>query len=376
MLENNEFDADIFQGLLKDSQKDLKTQMERCKNAQAQFLSVNDSEQVKSELLWTNDIHDAYTDITAKILSKARASKEDVSNLQRKTYGLKLQPMPLPKFDGDIREYPRFRKDFQGQVVPSISESQQSYVLKSCFSGVPLDIVKKLDDNIDEKWFRLDDKYGEPTRVIDSIMREIKKLKPGRDGETMKFILFVDTVERAFRDLESLGLEREVSNASTVSMIEDKLSPEIKLKWAEFLKQSKNQQLNKFPLLLKFLLERKSILEYVNADIRSSNETRSGSVAYANTNTSDRKLKTSCWLSNVTSHTVDKCEEFLNKDIMERCQLVKDNNACWSCLKVGHKSILCYNRRKCTESGCEMSHQVKQVKLITQTMNLVDAYCN
>ena len=358
LLENNEFDADIFQGLLKDSQKDLKTQMERCKNAQAQFLSVIDSEQVKSELLWTNDIHDAYTDITAKLLSKTRKSKEDVSNLQRKTYGLKLQPMPLPKFDGDIREYPRFRKDFQGQVVPSISESQQSYVLKSCLSGVPLDIVKNVDDNIDEMWFRLDDKYGEPTRVIDSIMREIKKLKPGRDGETMKFILFVDTVERAFRDLESLGLEREVSNASTVSMIEDKLSPEIKLKWAEFLKQSKNQQLNKFPLLLKFLLERKSILEYVNADIRSSNETRSGSVAYANANTSDRKPKTSCWLCNVTSHTVDKCEEFLSKDIMERCQLVKDNNACCSYLKVNHSSIFFYNRRKCTENGCEMSHHI------------------
>ena len=143
---------------------------------------------------------------------------------------------------------------------------------------------------------------------------------------------FVDIVARAFCDLENLGLEREVSNASTVSMIEDKLSPEMIVEWSKYMKRSKNQQLNKFPLLLEFLLEMKSVYDYAKADIRSSSDARSGSVAHVKGNIpdKDKKTKTNCWLCKDASHTIDKCEDFLNKEIIERCQLVKDNNTCWS----------------------------------------------
>ena len=82
--------------------------------------------------------------------------------------------MPLPKFHGDIREYPRFKYDFKTQVLPSILETQQSYVLKSCLTGVPLEVVKNVDHSITEMWKRLDDKYAEPSKIIDVIMNDIK----------------------------------------------------------------------------------------------------------------------------------------------------------------------------------------------------------
>ena len=48
LLENKEIDAETFQSILKDCQKDLKSQLERCRNAQAQFLSIIQSERVKT----------------------------------------------------------------------------------------------------------------------------------------------------------------------------------------------------------------------------------------------------------------------------------------------------------------------------------------
>ena len=105
---------------------------------------------------------------------------------------------------------------------------------------MPLDTVKNVDHDIDQMWIRLDDKYGEPTKIIDSIMKEVKRLRPLREGEISKFVHFADTRERSYRDLESLSLEREISNASTVSLVEEKLSQEMKLKWAETLKLSKD----------------------------------------------------------------------------------------------------------------------------------------
>ena len=79
---------------------------------------------------------------------------------QNKLCGLELQPMSLPKLSGDIREYPRFKDDFKNQVMPSITDVQQPYVLKSCLSDKPLDIVKNVDHSISEMWKRLDEKYA------------------------------------------------------------------------------------------------------------------------------------------------------------------------------------------------------------------------
>ena len=43
-------------------------------------------------------------------------------------------------------------------------------------------------------------------------MKEIKRLRVVREGENSKFIKFVDTIKKAYRDLERLDLGREVSN--------------------------------------------------------------------------------------------------------------------------------------------------------------------
>ena len=44
----------------------------------------------------------------------------------------------------------------------------------------------------------------------------------------MKFIELVDAVEDGYNDLKKLGLEREITTTSSVSIIERKLPPEIR----------------------------------------------------------------------------------------------------------------------------------------------------
>ena len=256
-------DKVVMAKLLRESQGDLKKQMERCKNAQAHYLSTLDRSDVTSELKWTDTIHDMYTETlqiiasyTSDLPSETRQDDNKKSN-----FGLKLQRMPLPKFNGDIREYPRFKDDFRTQVMPSILNEQQPYVLKSCLTGTPLEIVKNVDHSVQDMWKRLDERYGEPSKLIDVIMYEIKKMKAIKDNDDAKFIKLVDTVESAYRDLERLSLEREVSNAQTVSFIEEKLPPDIRTRWGELIKGPSGAEIdksNKFPALLEFLIERKN----------------------------------------------------------------------------------------------------------------------
>jgi len=182
LLLNENIDDVSRRDLLKEYQSELKKQMERCKNAQAQYLSLISREEVKNELSWTNEVHQIYADATAKLFAAMKVD-ESPSDIQHKPYGLKLQPMPLPKFKGDIREYPRFKDDFTNQVVLSVTVAQQPYVLKSCMEGYPLEIVKNVDHSISEMWKRLDEVYAVPSKVIDVIMKDIKRLTPVKKKE-------------------------------------------------------------------------------------------------------------------------------------------------------------------------------------------------
>ena len=151
---------------------------------------------------------------------KRNATLAISKNETRAGQGIKLEHMKMPVFDGDSRDYPRFKSDFLKQVVPEMkSKDSTAYVLRSCLTKVPPDIVKNVDDDLDEMWKRLDEKYGKPSKLADVVMYDIKKLRPIRQGDNKRFIDLVDVVEKGYRDLLRVGIEREISNTSTVSII-------------------------------------------------------------------------------------------------------------------------------------------------------------
>ena len=81
----------------------------------------------------------------------------------------------MPRFDGDLREYPTFKRDFQKQVMPHLTEDTAPYTLPSCLGKEPLAQVKSVDDDIRDMWKRLDEKYGDPARVADAIINDIRR---------------------------------------------------------------------------------------------------------------------------------------------------------------------------------------------------------
>ena len=93
-----------------------------------------------------------------------------VQNLKVKTTNLCLEKMKMPRSSGELREYPRFRKDFKVQVMPSLNSSTAPYTLRFCPCEGPLAVVRGVDDDMDEMWRRLDEKYGDPAKITDVII--------------------------------------------------------------------------------------------------------------------------------------------------------------------------------------------------------------
>lgn len=61
--------------------------------------------------------------------------------------------------------------------MPHLQSYDASYVLRSCLGSDPATTVKSIDDDISEMWKRLDEKYGDPTKVTGIIIDEIRRTR-------------------------------------------------------------------------------------------------------------------------------------------------------------------------------------------------------
>ena len=155
---------------------------------------------------------------------------------------------------------------------PHIEKENLSYTLKSCLSVEVIKIVESIDDNVEEMWDRLDNKYGRPSLLVDTIMNDIKKLQCISEGDDNALLKLVDIVDRGYANLKRLEIEREnvKLHNTKYSIIEEKLPSNIRREWSKEVNKSESKVdlFNKFPHFIKFLLEQKRILEYEMADLR------------------------------------------------------------------------------------------------------------
>ena len=364
------------QKVYEEALKDLKEQFDRCKRSNIELMSSLAQEDVGEEITWMSEVQTNFNVLKRKLndmlgqLSLATHEDKILRTTSKFESGLKLERMKLPFFTGQIRDYPRFKADFVKQVLPEIpNKNKAAYALKSCLNPVALEKVKNIDDDIDDMWLRLDEIYGRASKMIDVVMYDIKKLRPIKEGEDKLFIELVDIVERGYYDLKRIGAESEISNASTVSTIEERLPSNIKRHWSVRVskKGSSLEETNKFPLLLDFLLEQRRAIEYETMDIRGvsskhvsfhiDGKTEEIDEEDNDTNTKERKWQYhKCWLHQTNTHDVESCKTFMDKSPEEKIKLIRENRACWSCLRKGHRSAICRYRKQCGIDNCTMHH--------------------
>ena len=275
--------------------------------------------------------------------------------------------MKMPIFDGDIREYPRFKSDFLQQIQPEMKDCRNAaYVLKTCLGGHAADVVRNVDDDVTEMWTRLDIQYGRPSKLADIIINEIRNLRSVQDGDAKHFIELVDVIETGYKDLCRISFEHEISNSAVVSIVEERLPLSIQIKWAERVnaENSEVDEKNKFPALLKFLLEQKRVSEYVGADLRRRIQTPKAHSHYTEVvpdiaDEEDKQKSQSqgrCIVHKTNSHTTENCRDFQAMTDEEKGNIVFQSRACWSCLRQYHRSAECRFRKRYPVESCSRFH--------------------
>ena len=164
----------------------------------------------------------------------------------------KLEKMQAPKFSGNIRDYARFKANYEAIVKPSYDdEVHQMYILKEkCLTSEAKELVKNID-NLDDIWKRLAARYGDNIQIVDAVNKDIQNCVINSQNAHKGLIDFVNVLEKGVQDLECIKMEKEISNAYTIRLIEKKLPQRVYLKWLE--EKHEEEGGKRFKQLLEFL---------------------------------------------------------------------------------------------------------------------------
>ena len=187
---------------LRKTSKELDTTLTNCNELHNKALELVDSKHAEYEIEWIRNVHAHYNEVSGRI--ESFIAKKIDHDSERKQKPLQLEKVKMPLFTGEIRDYPRFKTDFEKQVMPTINVESAPYILRSCLSKGLADVVKSIDNDYKAMWKRLDEKYGDPTKVVDVIMNAIQNTRNIRDGEKNRLLELINVVEDGYRDLKDI----------------------------------------------------------------------------------------------------------------------------------------------------------------------------
>ena len=188
-----------------------------------------------------------------------------VVNMKAKGSMIKVKSLPHPDFSGDLRKFGTFTNEYERFMEPTYGKDP--YALVKCLSGEALKCVQGVEDNFDSMMIRLKIAYGNPCKVTDSIVQDIKGLEIIPEGDTQKLINSINVIERGWLDMCKLKLEKELNTTSMVTLVESILPKKLFHDWVKLSERLVDKS-SLFKNLLDFLLEEKRICEYMNCDIR------------------------------------------------------------------------------------------------------------
>ena len=166
-----------------------------CKRLDATFDADGDE--------WLEDIVEIYNNvIRCPTMYVGKDTSDQFSNTGiQGNYEIQLLRIPLPEFNGNVNAFPCFKADFKTYVRPRLNKSVIAYVLKSGLTGPPLETVKILVDDEEVVWNRLEEKYGQPLKLIDSVLFELHEMKQLTDTDMKGMEKFTTVIMSALTDL-------------------------------------------------------------------------------------------------------------------------------------------------------------------------------
>ncbi|XP_030845028.1 uncharacterized protein LOC115918187 [Strongylocentrotus purpuratus] len=283
------------------------------------------------------------------------------------TSSFKLEKLKLPKFKGDVREYNIFKTDFV-HLSSIYTDRDAVTLLRSCLEGKPAEMLRGVSD-YKAAWKFLDAIYGSHRFLADAVLNDINTFRALREGEDGRFCELTQLVLRSHNTMKDVGHEADMDNPQVLATIEKKLHIEDKKVWFRHLNTKDSEA--SVSMLIDWMTGEMTARIRATAPIRAAKtsqqihhiKTEERDTTRPDTTRQDTtfrtKLPPKCWICQTDTHWVDQCQKLITMTQPERLKLMKENKACFSCLKKAgkdHRMSNCRRKRQCSEGQCRYFH--------------------
>ena len=178
---------------------------------------------------------------TKKLLLTGIKGEMDLSTSEgnSRINSMKKEEIRLPSFKGDEKCFPYLRYSVWRKqwdlLIVEYEERWWSGLLWDHLDEVARSHYVGWETDYKEAMERLKRFYGDPVKVISCVMKEIMSQQLINYGEYRNLVTYCSNLERNFNRLKSPGLEHEMSNTSTMTMIIRKFPRGVAEKWTEYL---------------------------------------------------------------------------------------------------------------------------------------------
>ena len=287
---------------------------------------------------------------------------------------LKQQSAPeieIDVFDGNPMEFHYFMAVFREVVEKRVDDERGKLTrLIKYTKGDAKDMVKNCIQLPPKDGFKtakhlLNERYGNPHRIIAAYRREIKQWPHIKSGDAVAYQKFQNLLIKC-ENIGHLQSWNVFDTPDIMCMLLSKLPGSARDKWSRKVltirqNQGREPELSDF---IKFvdnetlivsdpLFSKAAVDEYLE---KRSNQKRNRISAFATREQSKKGNSHVCINCN-ENHKLEKCKEFMEKTLKERIKFLMQQKRCYGCLEPmsdGHNAKTCTSKLTC--STCKGNH--------------------
>lgn len=273
------------------------------------------------------------------------------------------QPLkiPIPTFDGRYESWPKFKVMFKDLVdktpdPPAVKLYHLDKALTGSAAGI-IDAKTISEGNYNHAWEILEERYENKRHAIDKHIHGLLHLKKMSKGTYDELRSLLDECSKHVESLKFLEQEfLGVSELILVHVLAATLDKEIRRRWEHTVKHG---ELPTYDAMMEFLKEECFTMERCDGPTTkaapaqakvSTGATRSSQKSVAAVTTASDPKCDFCG----KGHLNFACPEFKELSVQQRLAKVKERNACFNCLKRGHRGSSCPSDKTCNR--CKRRH--------------------
>ena len=299
---------------------------------------------------------------------------EDLAQLLMSSKKDHLPERKLAQYSGDPLQWHEWFGQFKSAIdsAPLTDDVKLTY-LKTLVSGKAKTAIAEFaycGAMYKDALKTLERKFGQPQTIVSAYLDKLANYPPVKMHNSDSIISYSATVSSLVGVFRSLNYVQDLSSASLLGQVLQKLPPNLKEAWSM---NTVKRNLDR-PTLIQFndwLKEKAEAHERMKAtssktktdDVTAPTvtKTRTGTKVFAATTSNQDTTGTKprgekrC-VACKENHPLWRCPVFRRKTPKERTKLAAESKLCFSCLNEGHAFRQCPQLRKCTKEGCSSSH--------------------